>query len=197
MYLLKTKHENTSKCDNFYPHTLHCIQKWHRQIFFWQKNILWFWQTWSCWNNLVLPSRTALLWISHTLWMWLQKQKHIKNPGKEGVGVGGQKLWPQWWEPIPHHQPEKAFRFFELSTGVIGSNHSMALTELFMSFNRVGQLYYGLANLLKVCASNLILDTCNLRSRKIILYKVDLGWGLVSKPWIQIHKINLQERNIS
>ena len=22
------------------------------------------------------------------------------------------KLWLQWWEPIPHHQPEKAFHFF-------------------------------------------------------------------------------------
>ena len=37
------------------------------------------------------------------------KVKHIKNPGKKGWGP--QKLWPQWWEPIPHHQPEKAFRF--------------------------------------------------------------------------------------
>ena len=72
----------------------------------------------------------------------------------------------------------------------------MALTKLFMSFIWVGQLYYGLANLLKVCASNLILSTSNLRYRKI-MYKVDLGWGVVSKPWIQIHKINLQEWNIS
>ena len=72
----------------------------------------------------------------------------------------------------------------------------MALTKLFMSLIWVGQLYYGWANLLKVCASNLILSTSNLRYRKI-MYKVDLGWGLVSKPWIQIHKINLQERNIS
>ena len=50
----------------------------------------------------------------------------------------------------------------------------MALTELFMSFNRVGQLYYGLTNLLKVCASNLMLDTFNLRYRKII-YSVQGG----------------------
>ena len=50
----------------------------------------------------------------------------------------------------------------------------MALTELFMPFNQVGQLYYGLANLLKVCASNLILNTCNLRIRKII-YSVQGG----------------------
>ena len=28
------------------------------------------------------------------------------------------------------------------------------LTELFMSFNQVGQLYYGLDNLLKVCVYN-------------------------------------------
>ena len=52
----------------------------------------------------------------------------------------------------------------------------MALTELFMSFNRVGQLYYGLANLLKVCASNLMLDTSNLGTEKLyIVYEVDLG----------------------
>ena len=52
----------------------------------------------------------------------------------------------------------------------------MALTELFMSFNRVGQLYYGLANLLKVCVSNLMLDTSNLGTQKLyIVYKVDLG----------------------
>ena len=44
----------------------------------------------------------------------------------------------------------------------------MALTELFMSFNQVSQIYYGLANLLKVCASNLMLNTSNLRYRKII-----------------------------
>ena len=37
-------------------------------------NVLRFWQTCSCWNDLVSPSRTALLWISHTLWMWLQMQ---------------------------------------------------------------------------------------------------------------------------
>ena len=30
-----------------------------------------------------------------------------------------------------------------------------------------------------------------------IVYKVDLGRGLLCKPWIQIHKINLQQRNIS
>ena len=68
---------------------------------------------------------------------------------------------------------ESILPFFELSTGAIGSNHSMALTELFMSFSRVGQLY-GLVNLLKVCALNLILDTCNLRFRKII-YSVQGG----------------------
>ena len=52
----------------------------------------------------------------------------------------------------------------------------MALTELFMSFNRVGQLYYGLANLLKVCVSNLMLNTSNLGTQKLyIVYKVDLG----------------------
>ena len=37
-----------------------------------------------------------------------------------------------------------------------------------MSFNQVGQLYYGLANLLKVCVLNLILNTFNLRFSKII-----------------------------
>ena len=50
----------------------------------------------------------------------------------------------------------------------------MALTEGLMSLNPVGQLYYGLANLLKVCALNLILDTCNLRLRKVI-YSVQGG----------------------
>ena len=70
---------------------------------------------------------------------------------------------------------ESIVLFLELSTGVIGSNHSMALKELFMSFNRVGQLYYGLANLLKVCALNLILNTSNLRIRKII-YSVQGGF---------------------
>ena len=37
-----------------------------------------------------------------------------------------------------------------------------------MLFNQVGQLYYGLANLLKVCMLNLMLDISNLRYRKII-----------------------------
>ena len=73
-----------------------------------------------------------------------------------------------------HTIRQRAFRFFELSTS--GSNHSMALIDLFISFNRVGQLYYGLANLLKVCVSNLMLDTSNLDTKKLyIVYKVDLG----------------------
>ena len=139
--------------------------EWHHQIFFFDK------------RPMVLTDMVMLKWLGFTKWNSsimdkphslnvATKAKHIKKLGKKGVG--GQKLWPWWWEPIPHHQPEKAFHFFELSTGAIGSNHSVALTELFMPFSRVGQLYYGLANLLKVCASNLILDTCNLRFRKII-----------------------------
>ena len=72
---------------------IHCIISRNDIIkfFFWQKNILWFWQTWSCWNDLVLLSGTALLWISHTLWMWPQKQKHINNPGKKRGGGEGTK----------------------------------------------------------------------------------------------------------
>ena len=41
-----------------------------------------------------------------------------KNSPRVGAwGSGRQKLCPQWQEPIPRHQAEKAFRFFELSTG--------------------------------------------------------------------------------
>ena len=42
-------------------------------------NILWFWQTCPCWNDLVSPSRTDLLLTSHTLWMWLQMQSIISR----------------------------------------------------------------------------------------------------------------------
>ena len=62
----------------------------------------------------------------------------------------------------------------------------MALTELFMSFNRVGQLYYRLANLLKVCASNLMLNTSNLRYREII-YSVQ--GGLQGEEWCASHRL--------
>ena len=141
------------------------------RIFF-LTNVLQFWQTWSCWNDLVSLSRPALLWISHTLWTWPQKQNTSRIQVKKGLGQ--QKLWLWWQEPILHYQPEKAFCFFELSTGAVGSNHSMALMGLFMSFNSVGQLYYGLANLLKVCASNLMFDRYNIRYQKII-YSVQGG----------------------
>ena len=94
------------------------------------------------------------------------------NPGKKG---GGNKNSVHN-DGIPSRAiiQRKHFAFFELSTG--GSNHSMALTELLMLFNRVRQLYYGLANLLKVCALNLMLDKSNLGTEKLyIVYKVDLG----------------------
>ena len=59
MYLLKTKHENTSKCDNCYSHTLHCIQKGHCQFFFDKKASYGF--------DRHDHVETTLLWISHTL----------------------------------------------------------------------------------------------------------------------------------
>ena len=72
------------------------------------------------------------------------------------------------------------------SRGQQGSNHTMALTERFMSFNRVGQLYYRLANLLKVCALNLMLNTSNLRYREII-YSVQ--GGLRVRTWHASHRL--------
>ena len=144
---------------------MHCHKELRK---FCLTNVLQFWQTCSCWNDLdsCIMDKATLLNVD-------------TNPGEKRRGE--QKLCPQWWEPIPCHQAEKAFCFFELPTG--GSNHSMALTELFMSFNRIGQLYYGLANLLKVYASNLMLYTSNLGTKKLyIVYKVNLGWGLVCKP---------------
>ena len=40
----------------------------------------------------------------------------MSSPGVRVRGTGRQKLCLWWWEPILHHQAEKAFRFFEYAT---------------------------------------------------------------------------------
>ena len=107
IYLLKTNHENTTKCDNCSSHS--CIIIKNSAYFVWQMSY--------SFDRLahVETTWTAVLWIKPHSWTWLQTTRyHIQNLGKKG---GQQKLYPQWWEPIPHHQAEKAFHFFELSTG--------------------------------------------------------------------------------
>ena len=71
----------------------------------------------------VSVSRPGQLWISHNVEHGC-KMKRIHDQGggmnSPRVGVGGpgrHKLCLWWWEPIPCHQVEKAFHFFELSTG--------------------------------------------------------------------------------
>ena len=88
------------------------------------------WQDRSCgstWQVIVC----LFLWLGHLHQLWISnsvecshKMKRIHEGGdgmnSRGVRVGGsrrQKLCPQWWEPIPHHQAEKVFCFFEHSTG--------------------------------------------------------------------------------
>ena len=97
-----------------------------------------------------------------TLFEHGHKSKTHQEPGLKRGG-GNKNSGCDDGSPSHTISQRKHLAFFELSTGAIGSNHSMALTELFMSFNQVGQLYYGLANLLKVCALNLTIDTYNLR----------------------------------
>ena len=105
------------------------------------------------------------------------KAKHIKNRGKKGVGATKTLAMMMGAHPAPSARE---------SISPFWTFNRCHRFKPFYGFDRavhVVQLYYGLANLLKVCVSNLILDTSNLRYRKLyIVYKVDLGWGLVSKP---------------
>ena len=72
--------------------------------------------------------------IVQYLWKGIISRTQIKR------GRGTTKTLPVMMGAHTTASAEKAFHFFEFSTG--GLNHTMALTELFMSFNRVGQLYY-------------------------------------------------------
>ena len=74
------------------------------------------------WYFVCVSSR-GQLWISDSVECG-HKMKRIHDGGgsmnSPGVGAGGswrQKLCLRWQEPIPCHQAEKAFCFFELSTG--------------------------------------------------------------------------------
>ena len=145
-------------------------------------NILQFWQTCSCWNNLVSPSRTALLWISHTLWTWPQMQSiisrtQVKRGGNKNSGCD---------DRIPSHANSRRKHFTFLNF------QQVPLVQIILwlwqscsccSIEWV-QLYhnYGLVNLLKVCALNLYSTHLIWDTKKLyIVYKVDLGWGLVCK----------------
>ena len=71
----------------------------------------------------VCVSSQGTLWMNDSVERGYKiKIIHDQGDGMNspGVGVGGperQKLCTWWWELIPHHQAEKAFHFFELSTG--------------------------------------------------------------------------------
>ena len=76
IYLLKTNHENTTKCDNCSSHS--CIIIKNSAYFVWQMSY--------SFDRLahVETTWTAVLWIKPHSWMWLQTQKyHIQNLGKK------------------------------------------------------------------------------------------------------------------
>ena len=88
---------------------MHCHQELSK---FCLTNVLQFWQTCSCWNDLdsfIMDKATLLKVAANT--------KVAYPESREKKGGGQNKLCPWWWEPISCHQTEKAFHFFELSTG--------------------------------------------------------------------------------
>ena len=152
--------------------------------------VLQFWQTCSCWNDLVLPSRTTVLWISHNV-ECDHKIKRINNLlGRVSAqicgrpvadpGNGGQKNMKYMWPPLA-----AIFMTFSRGLGEVKTLATMMAAHprpsaresisSFLDFQQVWQLFYGFDRALRFTHSMWDMDIL------YIVYNVDLGSGLVCR----------------
>ena len=129
-------------------------------------NILQFWQTCSCWNDLVSPSRTALLWISHTLWPWPQMQS-----SRSRTRVKGRATKTLAAMMVAHPMPS-----------------ARESISLFWTFNRCHWFkpFYGFDRAVHVCCTiktkSWLKVTCGFIPRKIQWHIHTGQWSLVN--WV-------------